>query len=192
MAQTNFNLPVFKSEPLAGKPHSLVLFPKQEGKSHVGGQLVDLSADGTQITSRVFGFFKITDKGQVQLQLSKVATDLNGKSTYPSVGTLFLDRDGVGFKFYPRDKQQPMLNVLPTDALDPVVADAIGVKPTPQAVRTLTDSTRSSPALSNEQNKQSDAHGVAPTPPNQTDPALLAASVQPSPVRVARPQFNAG
>lgn len=122
--------PVFRSDRLENSPNALALWGRHENKGpHVTGTLTQVDGNGQQFSTKVSGFFKISDRGDVQIPLS---TNVNNQ--YVTVGVLYVQRTG-DLKFYPKDKNQPQLVVKATNVMTPEVADAIGVK-RPEAKKT--------------------------------------------------------
>lgn len=119
----NSTAPVFRSEKLENNPNALALWGRHETKGpHVTGTLTQVDGNGQQFSTKVSGFFKISDRGDVQIPLS---TNVNNQ--YVTVGVLYVQKTG-DLKFYPKDKNQPQLIVKATNVMTAEVADAIGVK----------------------------------------------------------------
>lgn len=115
--------PVFRSEKLDNSPNALALWGRHETKGpHVTGTLTQVDGNGQQFSTKVSGFFKISDRGDVQIPLS---TNVNNQ--YVTVGVLYIQKTG-DLKFYPKDKNQPQLVVKATNVMTAEVAEAIGVK----------------------------------------------------------------
>lgn len=159
------SFPVFKSDRLEGSPSSMALWANMEATGpHVKGRLTQVAPTGEQYTTNVTGFFKISEKGDVQIQLSSRQGDRFGPE-----GTLYVQRGGE-LKFYPKDKAHPQLVVRATDAMSQEVADAIGVK-------------RAEPRQAYGQQNHQESVSQAPAAPRQP-----AAYQQPAPQAPQAPQ----
>jgi hypothetical protein len=113
--------PVFRSQPLENSPAAMVLWGGYENnKPHITGKLTVTSPDGQLSTLNISGFFKINEKGEVQLPLSsRIGNE------YASIGTIYIQRGNL--RFYPKDRTQPQLQLEATNTLPLEVAEAIGV-----------------------------------------------------------------
>jgi hypothetical protein len=174
------NLPVFKSDRLENSPNALALWGNFEPTgAHVKGTLTQVSSSGEQYSTNVTGFFKINEKGGVQIQLSS-----RQASGYAPEGTLYVQSNGE-LVLYPKDKNQPKLTVRATNAMSPEVADAIGVKRA-EPRQTYNQGRAEAPQAQHQQPPQSPPAAPAAAPVRQEAQAPRPQAPAPA-TRVAQP-----
>jgi hypothetical protein len=168
---------------------SLALWGQYENGPHASGRLMfEDKASRQRVALNVSGFFRLTEKGEVQLPLSTRANN-----AYENVGTIYF-KDGVG-RFYARDKTNiGTITVYATPNMPEAVQQAIGVNPALAPAwqpASATQVPHSTPTTSTQvQRPPEPAQSTAPSTSVAATP-LAQPDVQTRPGEVQRPRFNA-
>lgn len=188
--------PVFRSEPIEGNKTNLALWARDfETGAHVTGALTLFTQQGQQYTTKVSGFFGLSDKGDVRISLSNVIQE-NGK--YITVGTIYFQKDNV-MTFYPKDKSMPKLSMYATDCLHSEVAKAIGLKSkkpelnlqTPNPAPNTNIGTNTGPGTVVANQLPAPQINAQPSAQEQAAPVNLSNNQAPvEPIRPTRPNFS--